>query len=266
MYNKNMKSLDNNIAQLNNQEDIKRARKESRQKEGKESLVERAALAISNLVSGSKSEDWPVIYDTPFVKDAKSKKDKKKITRRGFLKMAAAVGVVGAGATVATNPLARAAIKEVLGDRGIEEEDIAEDEMFLDSEFFDEDLEKDWEKSKNLFSKEEIADIIKGKISLFKQKREMSSVKEVFDVKKAGKVKVVPGAKEKIFNYWEDKYKNDPVKSRDFENGFKKGQKWSKGAKTVFEVVGAPADLSHLAIAESYWELNAFSGVAYGPY
>ena len=97
---------------------------------------------------------------------------------------------------------------------------------------------------------------------------EMLSTKELLDFKKKGDVVLTPKTLESVKNYWKKVHSTKGNKLySSLEKGYNNIGEYEEELEKIFIKEGVPKKFLYLAIAESYWKLDALSPVkASGPY
>lgn len=99
------------------------------------------------------------------------------------------------------------------------------------------------------------------------EQENVTSLSEVLNYDKEGKIELTPATMEAIKNHWKKKYREDHKLRKSLEDAYKEMGRWESKLRTQFQKQGVPEKFVYLAIPESHWQLQARSGAgAVGPY
>lgn len=99
------------------------------------------------------------------------------------------------------------------------------------------------------------------------EQENVTSLSEVLNYDKEGKIELTPATMESIKNHWKKKYREDHKLRKSLEDAYKEIGRWESKLRTQFQKQGVPEKFVYLAIPESHWQLQARSGAgAVGPY
>ena len=99
------------------------------------------------------------------------------------------------------------------------------------------------------------------------EEENVTSLSEVLDFEKEGRIELNEETMEAIKNYWKEQYKKNPDLRNSLVEGYEQMGEWEPYLKEQFRQAGIPERYIYLALPESHWQLEARSPVgAVGPY